>query len=93
MDERLEELLFLKDFMKRYHMGEKLARRTMHSMPHHDKPLFVTASACAAWERMELQMPATPATKEYIRDERRTRAKAAAANKGKFLVPRERPGG
>lgn len=87
----MEELIFLKDFAARYHMGIKKARMTMKSMPHHESPLFVTVSACKAWEETELITPATPATKTFWEQEKRKRRAAAAKPAGKFLVPRERP--
>ncbi len=87
----MEELIFLRDFAARYHMGIKKARKTMKSMPHHESPLFVTASACRAWEATEMVIPATTASVQFAREEHRKHARKAAPQNGKHLVPRERP--
>ena len=90
----LEELIFLKDFADRYHMGIKKARATMKKMPHHESPLFVTKSACKAWEETETITPKemdSKTAKAYAQAARRSQIASRPKEKGKFLVPRERP--
>ena len=81
----MEELLFLEDIQSRYRVGVKRAREIMRQMPHHERPMFVTVSACAAWERNEMICPGSKTGKAY------RAAKKPARPTGKFLVPRERP--
>lgn len=83
----LEELIFLPEFAKRYRMGVKKARAMMKSMPHHERPLFVTKSALIAWESAQTVEPMTKATEIY----QRKRRLEIQMKSGKHIVPRERP--
>lgn len=63
----MDKLLTVEDIAERYKCSVQTARKYMRQMYHMEKPLMVTETAVAAWEREKTVCPAQAEQKRTTR--------------------------